>query len=340
MVILDDNFVSVVNACKWGRSVNDSIRKFLQFQLAINVGGVILTVVGSLASETNKEPFSPVQLLWLNLIMDTLAALALATEKPAADCLERLPVFKQAPLISLRMRVFIIGTAVFQVALIFLHLFSSHKWLKTVEGGAICDVPNMQEFDGLGNVTVQYKFCYDICKNEGGIFVEKRYCQQGTIHSTIIFNMFIWLQIFNIFNARNLFGGLNPFDDIFDRSQKLLIVVLLICGFQVFAVEVAGSFMQTTPLGWRHWLISIGFGALSLPVGTLIRLIPVRDEIPAEVEARWKKEEDMRASLGIHNARRMSSVGARRMGGGGLTPRLVHSTDPSLSHSNLHVAKR
>ncbi|MDP2058583.1 MAG: HAD-IC family P-type ATPase, partial [Flavobacteriaceae bacterium] len=95
MVLLDNNFASVVNAIRWGRAVNDNIRKFLQFQLSINVAGVLLTLIGSLASSTSKEPFNPVMLLWLNLIMDTMAALALATERPEEACLKRDPVFKQ-----------------------------------------------------------------------------------------------------------------------------------------------------------------------------------------------------------------------------------------------------
>ena len=298
MVVLDDNFASVVNAARWGRSVNDNIRKFLQFQLAINVGGVILTVIGSLASSTNKEPLTPVQLLWLNLIMDTLAALALATEGPDDGCLNRLPVFKQAPLISPRMWVFIVLTAVIQVGIIFIHMFSSYEWLQTVEGSQ-CDIANNNRFNAQGNVTVLWQFCHDACRDAGGTFDSDRWCQQGSVHSTIIFNTFIWMQVFNIFNARLLFGGVNPFSGLFTRSINLCLVVLLTAGFQVFAVEAAGAFMQTVSLTWKNWLICIAFGATMLPLGVIMRFLPVWDAIPAEITAKWEKEEKLRQQLGV-----------------------------------------
>jgi Ca2+ transporting ATPase len=281
MVLLDNNFASVVNAVRWGRSVNDNIKKFLQFQLTINIGGVLLTVIGSLASSTNKEPFTPVQMLWLNLIMDTLAALSLATERPSDSVLHELPVFKQAPLLTNKMRVFIGGHAILQVGIIFLHMFSSHIWLETKEGDCASDPVG----------------CAKICKDEGGELADSKWCQQGTIHSTIIFNVFIWMQIFNIFNARVL-EGFWPFDGLFTRSYLLCIIVIVIAGFQVFAVEVAGTFMQTTGLNGKFWGVSIGFGAIELLYGFVIRLIPVRNEIPKDILDKWEKERVMRRVLG------------------------------------------
>jgi len=257
-------------------------------------------VIGSLASSTSKEPFTPVQLLWLNLIMDTLAALALATEKPDDACLYRNPVYKQAGLTSNRMKTFILVNAVFECAIIFLHMFSSHEWLETYEGDAnICNIPGQVKFMPDGNVTAQWKYCSDACTNEGGTFISNRWCQQGTHHSTIIFNVFIWMQIFNIFNARILHGGINPFNGLFTRSLNLCIIVVLISGFQAFAIEVAGPFMHTVGLNGTQWGVSIGFGALQLPVGILIRLLPIKDEIPQEVVAKQEKERGLRRSLGL-----------------------------------------
>jgi magnesium-transporting ATPase (P-type) len=298
MVLLDNNFASVVNAVKWGRSVNDNVRKFLQFQLTINIGGVLLTVVGSLASNTNKEPFTPVQLLWLNLIMDTLAALALATERPDDALLHQLPVFKQSPLISNRMKSFILSHALLQVCVIFVHVFSSYSWLETIEGNCSGPFPAAPVTDTLTNITTDPRlFCSELCSHEGGVFRSDKYCQQGEIHSTIVFNVFIWLQVFNVFNARLLQNHLWPFSGL-SNSHMLLGVMVVIAGVQIFAVEVAGSFMQTTRLGWKHWVVSVAFGSLELPYGVLVRLLPVRDEIPAEVIAKWEKENQMRAFAG------------------------------------------
>lgn len=79
IVLLDDNFRSVERAVVWGRCVNDNIRKFLQLQLTVNYSSVALTCIGSIAARGASSPLTTVQLLWVNLIMDTLAALALAT---------------------------------------------------------------------------------------------------------------------------------------------------------------------------------------------------------------------------------------------------------------------
>ena len=85
----DDNFSSIVKACMWGRNIFDNIQRFLQFQLTVNVVALILVFVG--ASVTRETPLQAIQLLWVNLIMDSLAALALATELPKPELLLRPP---------------------------------------------------------------------------------------------------------------------------------------------------------------------------------------------------------------------------------------------------------
>ena len=81
IILLDDNFNSIVKAVEWGRNIYDSIRKFLQFQLTVNGVAIVMAFMG--ASILKQSPLTPVQMLWINLIMDTLAALALATDPPA-----------------------------------------------------------------------------------------------------------------------------------------------------------------------------------------------------------------------------------------------------------------
>jgi Ca2+-transporting ATPase len=109
IVLLDDNFKSIVQACVWGRNVFDSIRKFLQFQLTVNIVAVSLAFIGSLSSVEGTSPLKPVQLLWVNLIMDTMAALALSTEPPSPDLLQRPPNGLNEPLITSLMWKNIIG---------------------------------------------------------------------------------------------------------------------------------------------------------------------------------------------------------------------------------------
>ena len=98
IVIMDDNISSIVQAVVWGRNVYDNIRKFLQFQLTINVSAVTIIAIGAIVSST--PVFTPVQLLWINLVMDTLASLALAAEDPNEDVLNRPPHSRRDKIIS------------------------------------------------------------------------------------------------------------------------------------------------------------------------------------------------------------------------------------------------
>ncbi|GFX30499.1 plasma membrane calcium-transporting ATPase 3 [Trichonephila clavipes] len=121
IILTDDNFTSIVKAVMWGRNVYDSIAKFLQFQLTVNVVAVIVAFVGACAIE--DSPLKAVQMLWVNLIMDTLASLALATEMPTSQLLLRKPYGRTKPLISRTMMKNILGHAIYQLTIIFTLLF-------------------------------------------------------------------------------------------------------------------------------------------------------------------------------------------------------------------------
>jgi Ca2+-transporting ATPase len=120
---MDDNFNSIVKALKWGRAVNDAVKRFLQFQLTVNVTAVILTFVSAVQSTDQKAVLTAVQLLWVNLIMDTLAALALATDPPADSVLDRKPERKGSSIISITMWKMIFGQAIYQLLITFLIYF-------------------------------------------------------------------------------------------------------------------------------------------------------------------------------------------------------------------------
>ena len=121
IILTDDNFNSIVKAVMWGRNVYDSIAKFLQFQLTVNIVAVTVAFVG--ACFVQDSPLKAVQMLWVNLIMDTLASLALATEMPTADLLERKPYGRTKPLISRTMIKNIIGQAIYMLVVVFTLLF-------------------------------------------------------------------------------------------------------------------------------------------------------------------------------------------------------------------------
>lgn len=114
IVILNDNFDTVVTATRWGRCVYNNIQKFIQFQLTVNVAALVINFVSAIT--TGKMPLTTVQLLWVNLIMDTMGALALATETPNKALMQRPPIGRTAPLISNAMWRNLAAQAAFQVA--------------------------------------------------------------------------------------------------------------------------------------------------------------------------------------------------------------------------------
>ncbi|KAH3766666.1 calcium-translocating P-type ATPase [Pelomyxa schiedti] len=126
IILMDDNFASIVKAVMWGRNVYDSIRKFLQFQLTVNLVAVSLAFIGALTNSRGEAPLKPVQLLWVNLIMDTMAALALATEEPTPALLDRKPYGKSDALITHRMWRNVIVQAVFQLTVNLVILYYGH----------------------------------------------------------------------------------------------------------------------------------------------------------------------------------------------------------------------
>ncbi|KAJ3096670.1 hypothetical protein HDU97_005700 [Phlyctochytrium planicorne] len=247
IVLLDDNFVSLSKAIMWGRSVYDSVRKFLQFQLTVNVVAVFVTIVSSfLTACFSKEntPYSilsAVQLLWVNLIMDTFAALALATDPPTPELLDRPPARKSDPLINFAMWKMIVGQSLYQIAVCMgLYLVGS----QLVYQGQIINNDQKDTDTGVdGNTT------------------------------TMVFNAFVFCQVFNELNSRVIGNALNVFKDIHKNHMFTGIVVGTVI-VQVIIVQFGGAAFKTEALSGRDWAICIGLGLGSLPVGVLIRLTP------------------------------------------------------------------
>lgn len=124
IILLDDNFKSIVTAMKWGRNIFDCIRKFLQFQLTINFVALVMAFVGG--AVLRESPLNAIQMLWVNLIMDTLASLALATEPPSDDLLKRKPYSRFEDLITSNMWVNIISQGLLQIVILGTILFKGN----------------------------------------------------------------------------------------------------------------------------------------------------------------------------------------------------------------------
>ena len=143
IILMDDNFNSIVKAMMWGRAVNDAVKKFLQFQVTVNITAVLLTFITAVSSSSESSVLTAVQLLWVNLIMDTMAALALATDPPTPSILDRKPDPKSAPLITITMWKMIIGEALYQLVITLLLYFGSYSILSYQSPHEISQVPTL-----------------------------------------------------------------------------------------------------------------------------------------------------------------------------------------------------
>lgn len=254
-MILDDNIQSMTKAVLWGRNVYESIRKFLQFQLVVNVVAVSLNFISACAGV--PLPLGAVPLLWVNMIMDSMGALALATEPPSADLLQRKPFGRRAPLINRAMYRNIIGLSVFQlVVCLILQFRGTDIFGLECESGA----PECEEVDLEIN--------------------------------SIIFNVFVFMQIGSEINSRQI-SGKNVFAAI-HRSYLFLIIITITCFVQVGIMFGVGGSQVGDSIGIGRingaaWGTSIVLGALILPWGFLVRCIPLdwcygpTDEDPTEM---------------------------------------------------------
>uniref|UniRef100_A0A8C1V0M7 Calcium-transporting ATPase n=1 Tax=Cyprinus carpio TaxID=7962 RepID=A0A8C1V0M7_CYPCA len=234
IILTDDNFSSIVKAVMWGRNVYDSISKFLQFQLTVNVVAVIVAFTG--ARITQDSPLKAVQMLWVNLIMDTFASLALATEPPTEALLLRKPYGRNNPLISRTMMKNILGHAVFQLIIIFTLLFV----------GTIFDI------DSGRNAPLH---------------------SPPSEHYTIIFNTFVLMQLFNEINARKIHGERNVFDGIFS-NPIFCSIVLGTFAIQIVIVQFGGKPFSCSPLNVEQWLWCLFVGMGELIWGQVIASVP------------------------------------------------------------------
>ncbi|KFY25613.1 hypothetical protein V493_04556 [Pseudogymnoascus sp. VKM F-4281 (FW-2241)] len=243
IVLMDDNFSSIVQAVMWGRAVNDAVRKFLQFQITVNIAAVIITFVSAVASDTETSVLTAVQLLWVNLIMDTMGALALATDPPPESILDRKPDPRSSPLITVTMWKMIFGQSVFKLVVLLIVHFA---------GESIFSYHSEHERAQL---------------------------------RTLVFNTFVWTQIFNMYNNRRIDNKLNIFEGITRNWLFIGINLSMIVG-QVIIVMVGGRALQVVRLNGAQWGYSIALGSLSIPVAVITRYVP-DDAFRKIIPRRW-----------------------------------------------------
>ena len=235
ITLIDDSFRSIVQAVMWGRSLYKNIQRFIFFQLVVNVTALLLVLFGSFVG--TELPLTITQILWINLIMDTFAAMALASLPPSREVLQEQPRSQQAFIIS---RAMLRGIA--------------------VTGGLF--------FIALGAI------CWLIEKHP--ILIALHYGLSPIEAQTVFFTIFVMLQWWNLFNARMLGSCHSAFRRLWACEGFLTVLALVLVG-QWLIVTFGGQMFRTVPLSWETWVYIIIGTSPVLWIGELYRWIRWRN---------------------------------------------------------------
>ncbi|WP_289299949.1 calcium-translocating P-type ATPase, PMCA-type [Duncaniella muris] len=237
ITIIDNSFSSIGRAVMWGRSLYQNIQRFILFQMTVNVVACFIVLFGSFMGM--QSPLTVTQMLWVNLIMDTFAAMALASLPPSASVMKDKPRPREAFIINNAMKRFIIciGGIFFLVLLAILYYFEH------------TDITCLTE---IGSATM------------GGNTGLSGY------ELSLFFTIFVFLQFWNMFNARAFETGRSAFH--FKGCEGFSLIALLILFGQILIVSIGGEFFNVEPLRLIDWLIIIAGTSLVLWIGEIIRL--------------------------------------------------------------------
>ena len=329
IVILDNNFSSIVIAIIYGRSIYENIRKFLQFQLTVNFCACFLVFICSCIG--NETPLTSIQMLWVNLIMDSLGSLALATEPPYDSLLNRYPTKKDESIINGKMWKHIIFQSLCElILLIFIYIYgpsfikedkqtilNSHYELFNCFGILPGDVDYNKRgkniLDGRENSWSNEKYInlklidsekYDCKKflssNEDewktfslyDAFDYYNFQYGSTTHMTLIFNIFVFYTLFNQINCRILDDSLNTCVRI-NKSLMFILVTLCEMFIQVLIVEFGAGIFHCVigGLSFSQWRICILLSLTTFIFNFGIKFIPIEKKIDKYLEKKDIKKE-------------------------------------------------
>ena len=323
IIILDDNFNSIVHAIKWGRNIFDNIRKFLQFQLSVNFSAVLLVFICSCIG--SESPITAIQMLWINLIMDSLGSLALSTEDPSDELLYREPHSKREYIINNTMWKMIIMQSLVQFCLVlYLYLYGSHfivednperlnmiRQLENCFGDFPAEVSEFKHhkvyyyiMDGKKsswdpmkhlrrNLDPKVCFFFDRTQFEedqiNNLYEAYKWYTStygNTVHMTMIFNTFVFYSLFNQINSRVINNNLNIFHRILDNWMFLAVTgtEMLI---QFLLVQFGGLVFKCNKEGLTlsQWEWCLGLAAITFLVNFCMKFI----RLEALCEFDWGK---------------------------------------------------
>ncbi len=239
ITIVDNSFSSIGRAVMWGRSLYQNIQRFILFQMTVNVAACFIVLAGAFMG--TESPLTVTQMLWVNLIMDTFAAMALASLPPSASVMKEKPRSREAFIINPPMWRSIIGVGgiFFLVLLGILYIFEHYQ------------VNSMTEI-------------FSFIPQTAGVPTLTAY------ELSMFFTIFVFLQFWNMFNARAFETGRSAFH--FKGASGFVAIAFAILAGQIAIVSVGGEFFNVTPLRLEDWLIIIGSTSVVLWIGELLRL--------------------------------------------------------------------
>ena len=321
IVILDNNFSSIVVAIIYGRNIYDNIRKFLQFQLTVNFCACLLVFI--CACIGNETPLTTIQMLWINLIMDSLGSLALATEPPYEELLNRPPTRKGESIISGIMWKHIAIQALVELALLIVLYLTAPYFIKEKNKIRLAEaavikacygkLPGDTDLDKIifgispkwtNDVEILPEY-EDECGSYGDRqdlkYAYKQYIEanSSTAHMTIVFNIFVIYTLFNQINCRVLDDSLNIFVRI-HRNIFFPIITLAELALQVILIEFGEGAFKCIEWGLtaEQWGICIGFSAITFVLRIIIIFLPIDKPIQSWLDNSLKSnkvanEEDL-----------------------------------------------
>lgn len=219
IVILDNNFISISKAILFGRTIFKSIRKFIIFQLTVNLCAVSLSIIGPFIGV--DTPVTVIQMLWINMVMDTLAGLAFSFEPPLKEYMKEKPKQKDENIINKYMWHEIIFTGIYSAILCILFL----------------KVPFIKNMFRPG--------------------IDNEYLM------TAFFGLFIFMSIFNSFNART--HRLNLLAHIF-KNPVFIVTIIFIIIVQVFLIYYGGTLFRTSGLTFKEFQIMLLLAMSVIPI--------------------------------------------------------------------------
>ena len=316
IVIIDNNFSSIITAIIYGRNIYDNIRKFLQFQLSVNFCACLIVFI--CACIGNETPLTPIQMLWVNLIMDSLGSLALATEPPYDELLQRKPTKRNESIISGRMWKHISLQSLIQIVILLILYLIAPKFIEEdnlvrlaenkiikycygkIPGAGTNEkkIISGTESDWSSDIKLRHNIDKDYCGSYSSrqslsvAFKEYSNVNCGTVHMTVIFNVFVIYTLFNQINCRVLDDSFNIFKRI-HRSYLFIIITLCEMGLQVLMIFVGNAVFHVSfnGLTGKQWGICIGFSAITFIVSIIAKLIPL-EKIIDKFLVNKEEEED------------------------------------------------